>query len=90
MIVAVGLIVSVDCVAMIRLASSVPGWMPMSANMLTIACFTFWSSGVAAPSCWSSRPQDQKTVPAPKTSAPLSARYMVRLWVASAEPTVVP
>ncbi len=47
-------------------------------------------SAWSGPACWSFSPQDQNTVPAPKTSAPLSARYMVRLWVTTAAPTVVP
>ena len=34
----------------------------------------------------SSRPQAHCTVPAPNTSAPLGARYRVRLWVAVPRP----
>lgn len=45
----VGFNASVDWVARIRLASSVVGWMPMSANMLTIACCTLGSVGVSGP-----------------------------------------
>ena len=64
-----------------------PGWAPMSANRLTVACSMLGSGGLrwvggAIPGVQLARPQDHCTVPAPKTSAPLGARYSVRWCVA--------
>src|SRR5262245_57298237 len=84
----VGGVLSVDWLAMTRLACSVCGWTPISAKRFTIACWTFGSevldeNGDGELSCWLERPHDQKTVPAPNTSAPLvGLRYSTRLPVA--------
>ena len=71
--VVVGGVVSVDSAAGARAASSDPGWEPMSARRLTIAC-CIRGSDVPRPYASVSRPYDQYTVPPPKTSAPLGAR----------------
>src|SRR5215470_4300244 len=81
---------SVEAVAAARPDWSEPGCTPMSANRLTVACCML-ASGVEAESLWlPSRPHDHCTVPAPKTSAPLAARYSVILWVELPWPTSVP
>ncbi len=55
----------------------------MSANRLTVACWTAVSEVGRASAEWLlSRPHAHWTVPAPKTRAPLGARYIVRWWVA--------
>jgi hypothetical protein len=83
-IVDVGAVVSVDGDAAARPAMSVVAWAPMSAKRLTVACCMTGSGDavVGGPLLFqafvSSRPHDHCTVPAPNTSAPLGARYMVR------------
>ena len=73
-IVEVGALVSVDAVAAVSPLWMLPGWTPMSASTLTVACWTL-TSGVEPPrSCVPSRPHDHWIVPAPNTSAPLGAR----------------
>jgi hypothetical protein len=67
-IVDVGAKWSEDCAASTKSDWIVPGWTPMSANRLIIACWA--SREVLGPS----RLWLQKTVPAEKTSAPLAAR----------------
>src|SRR5262245_65258881 len=87
----VGGVWSVDWLAMTRLAWRVCGWTPISASRFTMACWTFASevldeNGDGELSCWLESPHDQKTVPAPKTSAPLvGLRYSTRLPVARSE-----
>ena len=73
-------VVSVDSVAATSPDISVTGWtFPMSASRLTVACCMFvLVAGWASPSWLEFRPQAHCTVPAPKTSAPLEARYRVR------------
>src|SRR5262249_29964746 len=62
-----GGVVSVDAVAVTRPACRLPGWQPISAKRLTVACCTR-ISGAEEPSSWlASSPQDQRTVPEPKT-----------------------
>ncbi len=79
--VAVGAVVSVVAAAATSPVSSVAGWLPRSANRLTVACCMLRSAAV--PSGFeSSSPHDHCTVPALNTRAPLGALYMVRLWVA--------
>ena len=64
-----------------------PGCVPMSANRLRVACCIL-TSATEVPSRWSppSSPQDQRTVPEAKTSAPLGRRCSVALCVAVATP----
>src|SRR5215472_6127834 len=68
----------------------------MSASRFTVACWTFGSAvfdenGDGASSCWLESPHDQKTVPAPNTSAPLvGSRYSTRLLVAVPEVSTSP
>ena len=69
-----GAAVSVEAEAAVRLGSSDPGWLCMSANRLTVACCMRGSAVEVSRSWLASRPQDHCTVPAPKTSAPLEAR----------------
>ena len=76
----VGAVVSNEGDALTRPEMRANGWAPMSAKRLTVACCMVRS--VPAPVHVLSRPQAHWTVPAPKTSAPDAARYMVRLWVA--------
>src|SRR5919198_6042947 len=82
--------VSADAVDAIRPAPRVPAAMPMSANRLTVACFMRASVGYAPMDatplslCEPSRPHDHCTVPAPNTSAPLAALYIVSVCVAVA------
>jgi hypothetical protein len=70
----VGGVVLVEAVVTVRPARSVAGCAPMSVNKLTVACCMLRSTppplGLLA-----SRPQAHCTVPAPKTRAPLGARY---------------
>src|SRR5215470_6267318 len=77
-IVEVGAVVSVDAPLTTRPAIGVVGCAFMSARMLIVACCTLASAVEAAipppTSCTPSRPKDQSTVPAPKTSAWLGAR----------------
>lgn len=80
-IVALGAVVSVDAVGRTSPLISVAGCTPMSAKRLTVACCIRGSAGSCGPSCSESRPQAHWIVPAPKTSAPLAARYRVRWWV---------
>src|SRR4051812_26472025 len=79
-IVDVGAVESVDGDAATRPVCSVVGWAARSARTLTVACCML-RSGVAF-ALKSSRPHAHCTVPAPKTRAPLGARYIVRLCVA--------
>jgi hypothetical protein len=79
---------SVDAVAPESSGSSDVGLMPMSANMFTVACCIVRSG--ALPFSFSlSRPHAHCTVPVLNTSAPLGARYMVRLCVAVPPSAVV-
>ncbi len=75
-----GGVVSVDAAARTSPAIGSYGWAPMSANRFTVACCitgsAAWPLGLLA-----SSPQLHCTVPAPKTSAPLAARYSDRWWV---------
>ena len=87
--VAVGAVVSVDLLASVRPLDSAKGCAPMSAKRLTVACWMFGSGGLPLGLVFGtshalvlSRPHDHCTVPAPKTRAPLGARYIVRWWVA--------
>jgi hypothetical protein len=81
----VGAVVSVDWAAATSPDRSVAGCTPMSASRFTVAC-CMRLSAAADPRSWLlSSPQDHWTVPAPKTSAPLLARYRVRRWVAVPE-----
>src|SRR6516164_2573471 len=79
-ITAVGGVWSLEAWASTRLACRVPGWTPMSANRLTMACCTAALTGAvsgASPTLapkgayWFDKPQDHITVPAPKIKAPL-------------------
>src|SRR3954449_2038233 len=63
-----------------RAGCRVLAWGARSARTLTVACCML-RSGVAF-ALKSSRPHAHCTVPAPKTRAPLGARYIVRLCVA--------
>ena len=81
-IVDVGVAVSVDVLATVRPATRVVGCTPMSASRLTVAWRIEASVGVPARSWVASSPHDHCTLPAPKTSAPLGARYSVRACVA--------
>ena len=71
-----------------------PGWVPMSASRLIVAC-CMATSGVALPEsadvswCVSS-PHAHCTDPAPKTSAPLVWRYSVSEWLTVAAAVVDP
>jgi hypothetical protein len=70
----VGAAASLEAAAGTRPLWSDPGWMPMSANRLTVACLmsSLVSTGL---NVWNaSSPHDHWIVPAPKTRAPLSAR----------------
>jgi hypothetical protein len=78
MIVEVGAVVSVDLGVATRPEVRAYGCTPISANKLTVACCMF-GSGVKS---GSPRPHDHCTVPAPKTSAPLDARYSDMRWIA--------
>src|SRR5688500_13113527 len=60
--------------------------MPMSSKRFIVACCMSALGGVFPRSCVPSRPHDHCTVPAPKTSALLGARYNVRLCVAVPAP----
>ena len=80
-IVATGGVASVDWVAAWSVSSNVPGWAPMSASTLTVACCMSTEGLGPTPSWWLSRPQDHRMVPAEKTRAPLAARYSVMLLV---------
>src|SRR5437764_10902474 len=80
----VGAVLSVDAEAAVRPLISVVACAPMSPNRLIVAC-CITGSGVAPlggpfalHALVSSRPHDHCTVPAPNTSAPLAARYIVR------------
>src|SRR4051812_13533975 len=79
-IVAVGAVWSVVAVAATSPVCRVDGCAFMSASRFTVACCMSRSTGVPEKSWSASRPQDHWTVPAPKTRAPLGARYSVRLW----------
>ncbi len=85
-----GAVVSVEVPGAVSPDIIVVGRIPMSPNRFTVACCIRTSVSTAAPSCWSSRPQDHCTVPAPKTMAPLAALYIVIRWVASPSATDVP
>ena len=61
----------------------------MSAKRLTVACCMVGSAGLPL-GLLPSRPQVHWTVPAPKTRAPLGARYSERWWVMLAAATFVP
>ena len=85
MIVAVGGLVSVVCVAGVSPTISVAGCtLPMSANRFTVACCMVGSTGPPElpDPVPLSRPHDHCTVPPPNTKAPLAARYSVRWWLA--------
>src|SRR5437764_3357282 len=82
----VGAVVSVDCVPATSPDISAYGWAPMSAKRFTVACCMLRSGPLlVGPFCPHalvlSSPHDHCTVPAPKTKAPLGARYRVRLCV---------
>ena len=68
----------------------------MSASRFTVACWTLGSAvldenGEGELSCWLDRPQDQNTVPAPNTSAPLvGSRYSTKLLVAVPDVSMLP
>ena len=87
MIVESGAVVSVDGEAAASPLISVVACAPMSAKRLTVACCMTGSTEAPAggPLLFHalvvSRPHAHCTVPAPKTSAPLGARYIVRWWV---------
>ena len=78
--VATGAVVVATAPGVVSPLSSVDGWAPMSPSRLTVACCMFRS--VRPLGLWSSRPHAHWTVPAPKTSAPLAARYSERWCVA--------
>src|SRR4051812_21828317 len=69
-----GAVVSVEAEAAVRLGSSEPGWARMSAKRFTVACCMRGSA--VALSRWGlgSGPQDPRTAPAPKTTAPPPGR----------------
>ena len=70
-----GATVSVDAVVRTSPDWIESGWMPISANRLTVAC-CMRGSTVELSLMWSlSSPHDHRVVPAPKTSAPLGALY---------------
>src|SRR6185436_7297064 len=73
-IVEVGASASVEAAVATSPAWIEPGWAPMSANRLTVACFIRTSAASDPRSCDESRPHDHWTVPAPKTRAPLGWR----------------
>ena len=78
-----GGVVSVDWTAATSSDCNVAGRTPISASKFTIACCMSGSVGVGDRSCSALNPHDQKTVPAPNTSAPLTGSlYKVKLWVA--------
>src|SRR3954447_6810425 len=79
-IVDVGAVVSVDGDARTRPVASAPGWAPMSAKRFTVAWRMFGSDVPCEFHVF--RPHAHCTVPAPNTSAPLGARYIVRVCVA--------
>src|SRR5262245_39922007 len=86
-IVEMGAVVSVDAEVAVNPDISVVADAPMSANRFTVAC-CMTGSAVApegGPLLFHalvvSRPHAHCTVPAPKTSAPLAARYIVRWCV---------
>ena len=81
-IVDVGGVVSVDCVAGASPDISVAGCtLPMSANRFTVACCMAGSVSRGPDPDPLSSPHAHCTVPAPNTRAPLDARYKVRWWV---------
>ena len=89
-IVELGAAASAVGVAAVSPVMSVPGWEPMSASRLTVACCML-AFAAALPRSWlASRPHDHWTVPAPNTRAPLAALYMVMLWTAVPLPYVEP
>ena len=77
-----GGVASVDVVARLSPDCRVPGWTPMSASRLTVACCILGSAAELPRSWTASRPHAHWIVPAPKTRAPLAALYMVKEWVA--------
>ena len=81
MIVVVGATESVDGVAATRPLIRFAGWTPMSPRMFTTNCCIRTSTGDTVPSWRVSRPQAYWTVPVPRTSAPLAARYSVMVCV---------
>ena len=89
-IVATGGVVSVDCDAGCSVSSSVPGWAPMSARMLTVACCMSSEGAGPVPSWWQSSPHDHRMVPAENTSAPLRGPVLGHVWVAVPVPQWVP
>jgi hypothetical protein len=69
---------SADAAAAVSPGSSEPGWVPMSASRLTVACF-IEASGAGLPRSWSeSSPHDHWTVPAPNTNASGAAPFVSR------------
>ena len=81
-IVDLGAVASELGVAAVRPVMSVPGWAPMSANRLTVACCMLVLAAALPRSWLASSPHDHWTVPAPKTRAPLAALYIVMLCTA--------
>ena len=81
-IVEVGAVVSVDCVAATRPASQRRGLRAHVGEEVDRRLLHASGRPGRPPSWLASRPQDHWTVPAPNTSAPLGARYSVRWWVA--------
>ena len=75
----VGAVVSLLALAADNPDCRVAGCTPMSAKRFTVAWRTASSEVVAGPPEWLlSSPHAHCTVPAPKTKAPLGARYIVR------------
>ena len=87
---AVGAVLSAEALAGERVSIRVSGCTSMSANRLTVACCMLTSSVLTGPSWSALRPKLHCTVPAPKTSAPLVARYSVRWCVRVRGATVEP
>ena len=67
-----GLAASADALEPINPDCMLPGWAPMSANRFTVACCKARLGGADPRSWLPSSPHAYCTVPAPKTSAPLS------------------
>src|SRR5580700_6533412 len=65
---------------------SVAGCAPIMDSRLTVACCMALSVGSSSPSWLAFSPHAHWTVPASKTSAPLAARYSVRLLHSSPGP----
>jgi hypothetical protein len=69
-IVEVGAVASADGDAATSPVINVPGWTPMSAKRLMVACCMRASAAPLPRSWFASRPHGHCTVPAPNTSAP--------------------